>query len=213
MYDIPYFKEADHGRVLEFIKAHSFATLIGCAGDLPVATQVPLLIEERAGRLVLKGHIMRHTDHHKALCRNGNVLCVFTGAHAYVSARLYNDPKTASTWNYLSVQAAGVLRFVSEEELITILQQTTNHYERDPSSPSNFEHLPEAYVSKLAKAIEGFEIEVTDIRHVFKLSQNKSEAEQARIVDSLAAGNAEEQVVASEMSVRSALNTSQSRFR
>lgn len=211
MYDIPYFKEPDHKLILQFIKAHSFATLIGCSEDIPVATQVPLLIKEREGKLVLKGHIMRHTDHHKALRRNGNVLCVFTGAHAYVSARLYNDPTTASTWNYLSVQAAGVLQFVGEDELISILQHTTNHYESDPASPSNFEHLPEAYVSKLAKAIEGFEIEVTSIRHVFKLSQNKSEAEQARIVESLVAGSAEEQAVAFEMGARSAARLSKNK--
>ena len=208
MYDIPYFKEADHGLVLQFMKAHSFATLIGCSEDIPVATQVPLLIEERGEKLVLKGHIMRHTDHHKALCKNEHVLCVFTGAHAYVSARLYDDPKTASTWNYLTVQATGVLRFVGEEELISILRHTTNHYESDPASPSNFEHLPEAYISKLARAIEGFEIEVTSIRHVFKLSQNKSVAEHGRIVDSLGAGGAEEQAVAAEMGARSAAGSS-----
>jgi transcriptional regulator len=208
MYDIPYFKEPDHELVLQFMKAHSFATLIGCSDDIPVASQVPLLIEQREGKLVLRGHMMRNTDHHKALCRNGNVLCVFTGAHAYVSARLYNDPATASTWNYLSVQAAGVLRFVGEDELVSILQHTTNHYEGDPASPANFEHLPQAYVSKLARAIDGFEIEVTSIRHVFKLSQNKSQAEHARIVDSLAKGGAEEQALASEMSARCAARAS-----
>ena len=208
MYDIPYFKEADHALIIEFMKAHSFATLIGCAEDLPVATQVPLLIKERGEKLVLNGHIMRQTDHHKALCKNANVLCVFTGAHAYVSAKLYDEPKTASTWNYLSVQVSGTLRFVPDHELISILQQTTNHYERDPASPSNFEQLPEDYISKLAKAIEGFEIEVTSIRHVFKLSQNKSKAEHARIVGSLAAGGPGEQAIASEMSARSAALTS-----
>ncbi len=84
MYDIPYFKESDHDLVLQFIKAHSFATLIGCSEDIPVATQVPLLIEQTEGKLVFKGHIMRQTDHHKALCKNENVLCVFSGAHSYV---------------------------------------------------------------------------------------------------------------------------------
>ena len=208
MYDIPYFKEADHAVVLQFMKAHSFATVVGCADDIPVATQAPLLVEEMGEKVVLKGHIMRHTDHHKALRKNGAVLCVFTGAHSYVSARLYDDQKTASTWNYLSVQASGILRFVGSEELISILHQTTNLYENNAASPSNFEHLPENYVARLAKAIEGFEIDVTSIRHVFKLSPNKSAAEHARIVDSLAAGNAEEQAVAAEMSVRSAARQS-----
>ena len=103
MYNVPYFKEKDKNTVIDFMKQHPFAMLIGCNENKPVATQVPLLIEEKEGALLLTGHLMKNTDHHKAFLQNNNTLCVFTGAHTYVSASWYADPQTASTWNYMSV--------------------------------------------------------------------------------------------------------------
>ena len=79
MYNIPYFKEQDQGVVLQFMQAHPFAILIGAADNWPAATQVPLLIEERDGKLFLLGHFMRNTDHHKTIQKNNQVMCLFTG--------------------------------------------------------------------------------------------------------------------------------------
>ena len=45
MYNLPYFKEKDQQVVLEFMKAHPFAMLIGCRDNLPHATQIPFLFE------------------------------------------------------------------------------------------------------------------------------------------------------------------------
>jgi transcriptional regulator len=45
--------------------------------------------------------------------------------------------------------------------------------------------MDDAYVKDLMKAIVAFEIEITDIEHVFKLSQNKDEATQNNIIQSL----------------------------
>ena len=71
MYDLPYFKESDQRTILDFIRQHPFAMLIGAGENAPVATQVPILIDEREGKaLVLRGHIMRNTDHHKAFQRS-----------------------------------------------------------------------------------------------------------------------------------------------
>ena len=41
MYDLPYFKERDQQAVLDFIRRHPFAMLIGSHQHAPVATQVP----------------------------------------------------------------------------------------------------------------------------------------------------------------------------
>jgi len=56
MYDLPYFKESDQRTVFDFIRAYPFAMLIASCQDLPMATQVPVLIDEREGhRLLLAG--------------------------------------------------------------------------------------------------------------------------------------------------------------
>ena len=102
MYNLPYFKEKDQQVVLDFIHQHPFAFIAGCSEDgKPVATQIPVFIDEREGKLFLSGHMMRNTDHHKAFEHNPNVLAVFTGAHTYVSASWYEDKKQGSTWRSL----------------------------------------------------------------------------------------------------------------
>ncbi len=98
MYNLPFYKESDKAVVLEFMRNHPFVFLTGCdAENKPVATQVPVFIDEREGKLFLSGHIMRQTDHHRAFLHNPNVLAVFTGPHTYVSASLYTDQHSAST--------------------------------------------------------------------------------------------------------------------
>jgi len=55
------------------------------------------------------------------------------------------------------------------------------------------------YISANMKAIVGFEMEVTQIDHVFKLSQNKTEIDRKNIIEALKKGNASEQYIANEM--------------
>ena len=204
MYSLPYFKEKDTAVVLQFMREHPFVFLCGAdEHHKPVATQVPVFIDEKAGKLFLTGHIMKNTDHHKAFLQNKYVLAVFSGAHTYVSASWYTDPKQASTWNYMSVHAKGELRFLGFEELLDVLKRTTNHFENNPYSAANFEQLPEEYVHRLAKAIVAFEIEVTEMDNVFKLSQNHNEKNYHHIMDKLKEQKGDGEVIAEEMNKRS----------
>jgi transcriptional regulator len=202
MYNLPYYKEKDAEQVLAFMRAHPFATVICSTGTWPVATQIPILFEKREGKLYLRGHFMRNTDHHKTFLQNEHALCLFTGPHAYVSASWYTQPQQASTWNYMSVHAKGILSFLDEEALRTILQQTTALFENNDNSPAAYQHLPSGYVDKLIGAIVGFEIEVTSIEHVFKLSQNHDAASYHNIITQLKQGDAAAAAIAAEMEKR-----------
>lgn len=203
MYSLPYFKEKEKEVVMQFIKENPFAFLSGCDEDnKPVATQVPLFIDEREGKLFLTGHIMKNTDHHNAFEHNQNVLAVFTGAHAYVSASWYSDPQQVSTWNYISVHARGVLRFLGNDDLLELLKRTTNHFENNPHSAANFEQLPEEYVNHLSKAIVAFEIEVMEMNDIFKLSQNRDEKSYHHIMNKLKEQKGDGEVIAEEMKKR-----------
>jgi transcriptional regulator len=203
MYNLPYFKEEDQTVVLEFMRSHPFVFLTGCDEDnKPVATQIPVFIDEREGKLFLSGHMMKHTDHHKAFLHNNNILAVFTGPHTYVSASLYTDPQQASTWNYMSVHVKGLLSFQGEQDLLNILQRTTNHFENNSDSPSLFEKLPTEYVQKMVKAIVAFEIEVTSIDNVFKLSQNRDKESFHSIINDLQRSDDNSRQIAAEMQKR-----------
>lgn len=199
MYNLPYFK-ADHPQeVFDFMQAHPFVMLISNGAPYPVATQVPVLMEEREGKLFLQAHIMRKTDHHLALKKDPHVLVVFSGAHTYVSASWYTNPQQGSTWNYQAVHAKGVLHFMDTDALLQQLTALTARFENNPDSPSLMQHLPDSYVQPLLKAIVGIEIEVTGLDHVFKLSQNRDAESYQNIKEHLGRGEAEAQAVAKKM--------------
>lgn len=202
MYHIPYFKETDKQVVLQFMQAHPFAVLIGATSAGPTATQVPLLIEEREEKLFLLGHFMRNTDHHKAFQQNNNALCLFAGPHAYVSASWYTEPKQASTWNYMTVQAKGILSFTDEASLRNILHKTTTLFEGGEHTAAAYHQLSPEYIDRLVHAIVGFEIEVTGIENVFKLSQNRDAESYQNIISQLREGDGNSKAIATEMEKR-----------
>lgn len=188
MYNYPHYKEEDRQEVIEFMRQHPFAMLIANdkEGRLE-ATQIPVLIDDREGKFFLQGHIARKMSHEKALTENPNALVIFTGAHTYVSGTYYTgNLQQASTWNYISIHARGEIKWMSHEELIEFLKKFTLHFENNnTASTTIYDNLPEEYVSKLVKAIVGFEIEVEELENVYKLSQNRDEKSYDNIVTEL----------------------------
>ena len=205
MYNLPYFKEQDKETVMQFMLQHPFIFLTGCdAENKPVASQVPVFVDERDGKLFLTGHIMRNTDHHKAFEQNHNVLAVFTGPHTYVSATWYDNPHQASTWNYMSVHVKGTIRFGDGDDLIAIMKRLTLHYEnKNAASTTVFDNLSSAYREPLMKAIVSFEIEVSSFDNVFKLSQNRNKKSYQNIIEKLEQQDGDGKQIAEEMKKRS----------
>lgn len=203
MYNLSHFKEPDQAVVVEFMKQHPFAMLIGNADGRSVATQIPMLFEERDGKMILLGHMMRKQDHQTAFEKNPDVLVVFTGPHTYVSATWYKDPHQASTWNYISVHARGTLSFLDEKGLADALRKLSLHYEhQNPHSSTIFDNLTDEYKLALLKAIVAFEIEVGSVEHVFKLSQNRDEESYQYITEKLKAEGADAAEIAKLMEER-----------
>jgi transcriptional regulator len=204
MYDLPYHKENNPQALKSFIEQYPFAFLSG--SDLahrPIATQVPLLMEERAGSLFLSGHIMKNTDHHKAFLQNENVLAVFTGPHTYVSGTWYSNPYIASTWNYMSVHIKGSIRFLDEASLEELMRKTTLHFENyNPQSTTIFDNLPLEFKQRVMKAIVAFEIEIKEMNNVFKLSQDRDLQSYQNIIEKLSQKGEAGRVIAAEMEKR-----------
>jgi transcriptional regulator len=174
MYKNPQFEEKDTEKLVAFMQANAFITLIGFDGDYPVATQIPVKVELRDGKVYLIGHVMKKTDHHQAYAKNENVLALFTGAHAYISASVYQDPAVASTWNYSSIQAKGKIKLLNDVETREVIKELTNRYENPGTSKAAFHHMSEEYIEKNLKAISGFEILVQSMTGVFKLSKRSA---------------------------------------
>ena len=204
MYDLPYHKARNEQDIKEFIGKNPFAFLTGCDADnKPIATQIPVFIEEKDGKRIIRGHIMKNTDHHKAFMHNENVLAVFTGRHTYVSGTWYSNPHTPSTWNYMSVHAKGIIRFLDDDALIDVLRMTTLHFEnQNKQSETIYDNLPAELTEKLIKAIVAFEIEVKEIDTVFKLSQDRDAESYDNIIKQLNKQDEDGKVIAAEMEKR-----------
>lgn len=87
MYKLNYFTEEDTAKVIDFMKANSFAIITGMGEQYPVASHIPLTIDVNDdGKLFFTGHLMKKTDHHLAFEKNEQVLVIFNGPHTYVSA-------------------------------------------------------------------------------------------------------------------------------
>ena len=204
MYNLPYHKEKNEKVIKEFVDQYPFAFLTGCNSEnKPIATQVPVFIEEKEGRKILRGHIMKNTDHHKAFLHNENILVVFTGRHTYVSATWYSNPHIASTWNYMSVHAKGIIRFLDDAALAEVLQMTSLHFENyNQHSTTIFNNLPTDYKQRIIHAIVAFEIEVQEMDTVFKLSQDRDAASYQNIITKLKEQSEDGRVIAAEMEKR-----------
>jgi len=203
MYNIPYFKASDEKEVIEFMHAHPFIILCGIdKTEKPVATHIPVLFEERDDKLFLLAHVMKKQTHTSAFEQNQNVLAIFHGAHTYVSASWYENKKTASTWNYQAVHAHGILKFLDQEKLLEVLTRLTEKFESNPHSPSLVHKMEKDYVEKLMQAIVAFEIEITAVEHVFKLSQNRDKKSYQNIIEELSRQDEDAKNIASVMHQR-----------
>jgi transcriptional regulator len=206
MYNFSYFKEKDKQAILDFIAENPFAFLTGSflSGE-QVATQIPVLPEERNGELFLQCHIMRNTDHHKALVENPNALLVFTGPSCYVSASWYSNPQIGSTWNYMSVHVGGQVTFMTDDQLIQFMRKLTLKFEQgNTQSLTFYDNLPAQFLNKMMPAIVGFEIKAVKLENVFKLSQNRDEKSYLNIISKLEEQGGSSALIAAEMKKRKA---------
>jgi transcriptional regulator len=187
MYNLPQYKEKDQQKILTFMREHPFITLVGTSGNRVEVTQIPVMIDERDGHIYLSGHIVRKSDHHNALEKNPEALVLFTSPHIYISGTWYiGNLQQASTWNYISVHARGPITFLDETALIALLKRFTLHFENgNKDSTTIYDNLPASYLDKLLNAIVPFEIKVTELEHVFKISQNRDELSYHNIIKNL----------------------------
>jgi transcriptional regulator len=177
--------ETDPEVIDRFIRDHGFATLITTTGATPEVTHLPIeLVKADAGERVLEGHLARANPQWHDLAAGGRALVIFSGAHSYISPTWY-DQENVPTWNYLVVHASGTPTLVTDHAgLRDMLVRLSSHYEPEGSPPPRFavESMTPAHYEKEASGIVGFRIAVDTIQAKFKLSQNRHDADHARIV-------------------------------
>ena len=184
MYKDKHFTETNEAAVIAFMKENYFAIITACGAEFPAVTQLPLHVDEKAGKIIFSGHMMKYSDHYKTMSAHENVLVLFTGPHTYVSASWYKEEPMGSTFNYMTVHAKGKISFKDEAATYEAVKKITELHEGFDNKAS-FDKLPQNYVSGMVKAISAFEIEVMELENVFKLSQNRTVASKKNIAAEL----------------------------
>jgi transcriptional regulator len=201
MYSDPKFAVTDPGEIRAFIERYPFATLVAAApGSGFVATHLPLRVQAWGDSMVFRGHLMRDTDHWRALSRDPKVFLSFLGPDAPVLGSWQLTQRYGGTWNYQAVHANGIVRWLGADALVAHLQDLKDHFESSPGH--RFDSLPQDYVSGLLPMIECMDIVVSDLRCLFKLSQNRRVEEFDRTMEGLRARGGQSALVAEEMRQR-----------
>ena len=183
MYSPPYNRLEDRLELVEFMRANSFAVLVTGAGGTLHASHLPVQVRDAGERIVLDMHMAKNNPQWQEFF-DDEVMVVFSGPHAYVSPRWYEEQERVPTWNYAAVHAYGIPRVLTEKKhkhdsqrrLVAAL---------DPQWLPKFDALRAAYVEMMLEGIVNFEVAVTHLETRWKLSQNRSRREQELIAAQL----------------------------
>lgn len=154
----------------------------------PVGTHMPILWD--AERKIATGHIARANPQWKQGAGLG--LIVLSGPEAYVTPAWYPSKaehgKAVPTWNYEAVHINGAVEWFDDAaRLEAVVRDLSRFHEHDRAEPWAISDAPRAYIDALLRGIVGVELHATRIEAKRKLSQNKSAADYAGVLDGLTA--------------------------
>jgi transcriptional regulator len=190
MYVPATFHIRDRATILAFMRQYNFATLVSSDAGQLHATHLPLTVEAQGvgpdAPIILRGHLARANPQARALEAGGKHLAIFQGPHAYVSATHYTAVENVPTWNYTAVHAYVTAQtHTGQADKLGTLQALVAATE--PAYQAQWDSLPQRYRDGMLNGIVAFEARVIRLEAKFKLSQNRSRADQERVADGLAA--------------------------
>jgi len=126
--------------------------------------------------------------HWKSLAQDQESLVIFSGPHAYISPSLYEIRESVPSWNYAAVHLCGRgTVFTDEAHLKDLLLEIITRF--DPAYAEDWKSFRDQYRSRMMQHIVGFEIIATRVETKFKLSQNRTKAEQENVIRALASSS------------------------
>lgn len=184
LYTPGHFAVAGDAEARELMRAHAFATLITSVADgEPHITHLPLLLEHDGA---LTGHMARANPHWQAF-GSGHTVAVFHGPHAYITPNWYVDPaREVPTWNYAVVHAHGRPELIDDAAAKLAIVDRTGAAFESPTAPWT-RQIEGARRDAMIKAIVAFRLLPTRLESKFKMNQNKTPADRARVIAQLRA--------------------------
>ena len=195
MYLPSHFEESRPAVLHALLRQHPLGLLITQdEAGAPVANAIPFLLDAGRGEFgTLVGHVARANPVWQPPAAGRvapQALVVFQGPDGYISPNGYPSKaehgKVVPTWNYAMVQARGPLRVLDDAATTrALVTRLTAHHEAAQRSPWAVTDAPDDYIAAMVRAIVCIEIPLTSLVGKYKLSQNRSAADQAGVVANL----------------------------
>ena len=180
----------DPSEVRRIIAENAWGLVVAQGEQGPIATHLPCLLDplydgERLDDLVLLAHVAR-ADPIAAHLENpvSDVLLVFEGVSGYVSPSWYEERPHVGTWNFTAVHVSGLPELLVGDEAFHVLELTQQHFEEGFEQPFDLGSVMD-YARKIAKGTVAFRLRATRVQAKAKLSQDKPQAVQERVVRAL----------------------------
>ena len=201
------FAVGDPVALLGALAAVGPATLVTVGPDGLLVSILPMLFDPTDGEHgVLRGHLARPNPQWRELAPGAEAIAIFNGPDAYVTPAWYEEKrrtgKVVPTWNYTTVVAHGTITLHHESEwLLAHVRALVERHEAGRPEPWSVDDAPDGYVEGQARAIVGIELRISRLEAKRKLSQNRSDADIAGVIEGLEAGSPRERAVAADMRV------------
>ena len=186
MYSPSHFAETRPELLQGLITQYPLGTVIVNGADGLVANHIPFELgaaTQDAPFGVLRAHVARANPLWR---HSGEAMVVFQGPSAYVSPSLYEEKpvsgKVVPTWNYAAVHAHGELRAIEDPAwLLALLERLTVKHETARPAPWSVHDAPREWLERIMQAIVGIEIALHRMQGSWKMSQNRTQADQATV--------------------------------
>lgn len=175
MFVRPCWIPASEDDAIDLIERNPWALLVSNGPDGPLATNLPLLFDERRTDCkILLGHIARANAHWPLLreCKEQS-LAIFEGPWSYITASWYPGRDMPSTYYYTAVHCYGRLEWQQEDELDRSLELLAQRMETPIPGGWKTSEIPRSEITRRFASIAGFAFHVERIEAKFKLGQDE----------------------------------------
>jgi transcriptional regulator len=189
---LPHQFAMDDDGVTELVRTVGAADFVTVGPDgTPESSLLPVLLDLKRG--VAIAHMARANPQLRHIADGGSrALAIVSAPQAYVSPTWYQSKKehgrVVPTWNYSAVHITGVLTVHDDpawvRAMVTALSEA---HEAHRPVPWAIDDAPAAFIEGQLRAIVGIELRIDSVAGKAKLSQNRSDADQAGVVVGLEA--------------------------
>ncbi len=183
------YQQTDTSKIQNLIDCYPLAVLVGNGENGLVANHLPLFLRDG----VLIGHIGIDNNLPHAIANNDDVLAIFRGEDAYISANWYPSKfihhKRVPTWNYEAVHVHGKItfNFDGKAKKAQAVGHLTNVLEKRVNGKTAWKmaDAPADYLKTMLNNIVSFQIQITKIIAKSKISQDKEDGDYHAVAENL----------------------------